>query len=250
VGLCTGLLAASAVASARSLSELIPVAVEAVRISFRTGTCVGAAATALGSGQESWSTILAGTSEQAATAALKEFHQTAIVSISKQAYVSAVSGMAVTISGPPSTLELLFRNIETLGKKHRISIPVYAPYHAEHMYSSNDIACIIDENSRNLLRGVRPSILIHSASTGKCQTATNGLDLFAEARTLGLSAGRMRITNYIKQRRRLLHNSVWCYQCDKQPSLSPESRRADSDFCERLYIMGVPTIGRFWKNIK
>ena len=77
LGLCTGLLAAAAVASARSLTDLIPLAVEAVRIAFRTGAHVSTASDALGQKsqvRESWSTIVPGVTENAAQAAIDEFH--------------------------------------------------------------------------------------------------------------------------------------------------------------------------------
>lgn len=75
-GLCTGLIAASAVASADSLTALLPLAVEAVRIAFRTGTHVGQVAQQLECerGQNSWSTIVAADAE-AAEAALFVFHE-------------------------------------------------------------------------------------------------------------------------------------------------------------------------------
>ena len=75
-GLCTGLIAASAVASADSLTALIPLAVEAVRVAFRTGAHVGRVAQQLecGTGQNSWSTIVAADAK-AVEAALSEFHE-------------------------------------------------------------------------------------------------------------------------------------------------------------------------------
>ena len=78
LGLCTGLLAAAAVASARSLTDLIPLAVEAVRVAFRTGAYVGAASDALdqkNQARESWSTIVPNVSESAARVAIDEFHK-------------------------------------------------------------------------------------------------------------------------------------------------------------------------------
>jgi Starter unit:ACP transacylase in aflatoxin biosynthesis len=78
LGLCTGLLAAAAVASARSLTDLIPLAVEAVRVAFRTGAQVSSTSDALGQkgqARESWSTIVPNTTENAAQAAIDEFHK-------------------------------------------------------------------------------------------------------------------------------------------------------------------------------
>ena len=75
VGLCTGLLSASAVAASSSLAELIPRAVETVRLAFRTGSCVARLADRFGGnvGRESWSTIVV-SDEAAALRALEKFH--------------------------------------------------------------------------------------------------------------------------------------------------------------------------------
>lgn len=76
VGLCTGLIAASAVASADSLTALVPLAVEAVRVAFRTGAHVGRVAQQVEceTGRKSWSTIVAA-DVKAVEAALSEFHE-------------------------------------------------------------------------------------------------------------------------------------------------------------------------------
>ncbi|KAF2177410.1 polyketide synthase-like protein [Zopfia rhizophila CBS 207.26] len=180
LGLCTGLLAASVVASSRTLGELLPLAVEAVRIAFRAGTCVGAAKDALeqaANAKESWSTIITGTSENAARSAISEFHDERRISVSAQAYVSAVSVMAITVSGPPSTTKRLFTEAEAFTNNTRVSIPVFAPYHAPHIYTQSDIDRILAGEAGELLKKSRPLSLIHSASNGKCHTATNTLDL-------------------------------------------------------------------------
>ncbi|KAF2661649.1 polyketide synthase PksA [Lophiostoma macrostomum CBS 122681] len=184
LGLCTGLLAASVVASARTLDELLPLAIEAVRLSFRAGTCVGSAKDALeqaSNAKESWSTIVTGISESAANAALKAFHEERHISSSAQAYVSAVSVMAITVSGPPSTTKRLFEESDAFRNNTRVPIPVFAPYHAPHIYTEADVERIIDSSAAELLRQHRPSALVHSASNGKCHTATNSLELVKSA---------------------------------------------------------------------
>ncbi|OAL46128.1 ketoacyl-synt-domain-containing protein [Pyrenochaeta sp. DS3sAY3a] len=180
VGLCTGLIAGAVVASARSLSELLPLATEAVRIAFRAGNCVGAAKDALeqaSNAKESWSTIVTSISENAAKSALAEFHDQRRIPASAQAYVSAVSVMALTISGPPSTTKRLFSEVELFKNNTRVPIPVFAPYHASHIFSQNDIDRILDKDAIRHLQQFRPLALVHSATSGQCQTATSTLDL-------------------------------------------------------------------------
>lgn len=78
LGVCTGLLAASAVASSNSLTALIPLAVQAVCIAFRLGarvSRVGHQLEASGSEDQTWSTIVLGISSEAAELELKDFNQ-------------------------------------------------------------------------------------------------------------------------------------------------------------------------------
>ncbi|KAF2758172.1 ketoacyl-synt-domain-containing protein [Pseudovirgaria hyperparasitica] len=186
LGLCTGLFAAVAVASAPALSDLLPLAVEAVRIAFRTGTCVSTVKNALEQNsetRESWSTIVAGISESNARKAISDFHGRNSVSASNQAYISAVSTMAMTISGPPSIRKRLFEESEAFSKTNRVNIPVYAPYHASHLYSSTDVLKILDCPGRQTLQKSRPHSLFHSAATGICHSTSNTMELMEIALT-------------------------------------------------------------------
>ena len=84
LGLCTGLLAASAVASVDSLIALLPVAIEMVRVAFRTGAQVADVAERLqifSDTHESWSTVFATADVPSAEEALKSFHQEHVHSI-------------------------------------------------------------------------------------------------------------------------------------------------------------------------
>jgi iterative type I PKS product template protein len=175
------LLAASVVASARSLSELLPLATEAVRVAFRTGNSVGAAKDALENAtnsKESWSTIVTGISESDAKNALAAFHDDRLTPASARAYVSAVSVMALTISGPPATTKQLFQESESFKNNTRVPIPIFAPYHAPQIYSQADIDRILDKDAARHFQQFRPLALVHSATHGKCHTATSTLDLF------------------------------------------------------------------------
>lgn len=78
VGLCTGLLAAAAVALSPALPALVPLGVEIVLIAFRTGLCAGTAARSLELSQDraaSWSSIVTGTNDREAQATIDSFHK-------------------------------------------------------------------------------------------------------------------------------------------------------------------------------
>lgn len=179
LALCSGMLAASAVVSATNLTELVPLAVEFVRISFRVGALTNHRREALaqvGEDRSPWSTIVTGTTEQAAKDALSAFHEEQGIAQSSRAYISAVSVMAITISGPPATTKRFFES-SALSKNHRVQIPVYAPYHASHLYSEGDFEKILTGETAETLKKHQPSSLVHSASSGKSIVAENTLDL-------------------------------------------------------------------------
>lgn len=183
LGLCTGLLAAAAVASSKTLDELVFLGVEFVRLSFRSGAVVDAARSAMSGRNEQnapWSTIVTGTTEQAAKEALDAFHQEKGIPQSSHAYISAVSVMAITISGPPTTVQRFFNESPALAKNHRVPIPVYGPYHAEHLFGESDFAKILDGPVAEKLKQHQPVSMVHSAATGKPIVAENTLELAKE----------------------------------------------------------------------
>lgn len=51
----------------------------------------------------------------------------------RRAYISAESGSTATITGPPSTLSLLFSFSESLRTARKIKLPITAPFHAPHL---------------------------------------------------------------------------------------------------------------------
>ena len=180
LGLCTGLLAAAAVVSSKTVTELVLIGVEFVRLSFRSGAVVDAARNVLSQvGEENapWSTIVTGTTEQAAKEALAAFHKEKGIPQSSFAYISAVSVMAITVSGPPTTVKRFFEESPALAKNHRVPIPVYAPYHAEHLFGEADFAKILNGPVVETLKKFQPASLVHSAATGKAFAAENTLEL-------------------------------------------------------------------------
>jgi hypothetical protein len=80
LGLCTGALAAAAVSSSSSLSELLPIAVQTVLISFRLGLCALGMRDRLELSEkdrtEPWSVVISDLEPQNAAAAIKDFCRT------------------------------------------------------------------------------------------------------------------------------------------------------------------------------
>lgn len=78
LGICVGLIAASAIACADSLRALLPLAVEAIRVAFRVGAHVGNVSDRLETRHnalKSWSTMLSAENEKSVNAELERFHE-------------------------------------------------------------------------------------------------------------------------------------------------------------------------------
>lgn len=81
LGMCIGLLSASAIACSKSLVELIPLAVETVRIAFRLGSCVGYMAESLEptvDGQRSWTSLVTGVDSKTVISAVESFNNSEV----------------------------------------------------------------------------------------------------------------------------------------------------------------------------
>ncbi|KAI1089995.1 polyketide synthase [Rostrohypoxylon terebratum] len=169
-GLCTGLFAATAIASSPSLSALLPIAVQTVLMAFRTGSHVASLAERLSPStdkSESWTYVLPAAQEAEAKSLLAEFHKEEGISQAAHAYVSAVSANNIAISGPPATLRSLFS--KDLFESRPTAIPVYGPYHAPHLHGLVDIKQMLrldDEAVTIALAGSKPESAVMSCTTG------------------------------------------------------------------------------------
>ncbi|KAI1452580.1 polyketide synthase [Annulohypoxylon moriforme] len=142
LGLCTGALAAVTVSYSKSLSELIPRAVEAVTVAFGVGVCVSNMKMRLVSPEEmtsTWSMMVAGPS---ASQALRKFCEESTLPATAQPFISVYAPGGLAVSGPPSSLDKLVSSVHFQELRHKAKA-VYAPYHAPHLYSAADIEEIL-----------------------------------------------------------------------------------------------------------
>ncbi|KAK8115100.1 conidial yellow pigment biosynthesis polyketide synthase [Apiospora kogelbergensis] len=169
-GLCTGLFAASAIASSPSLSSLLPIAVQVVLMAYRVGSHVASLADRLSPStekSESWTYVVPGAKESTAKSILDDFHKSEGISQASHAYVSAVSASNIAVSGPPATLKSLFS--KDLFDSRPTAIPVYGPYHAAHLHASADLDEILrlnDDSVSAALAGSKPRSSVMSCVTG------------------------------------------------------------------------------------
>ena len=182
VGLCTGLITATAVACADSLTALLPLAIESVRIAFRAGAHVGKVAQQLEveSRSQSWSTIVA-SDEKSAQAALDSFHAEKKIAPANRLWVSASSATSVTISGPPSIKSRCWESSEFFRSKKSAPVPVYAPYHAAHLHSESDVQKILRPQTKDVFGGQSIKFSVCSSVSGTPIQAKNGMELLEEA---------------------------------------------------------------------
>ncbi|KAH3999788.1 hypothetical protein HBI38_092630 [Parastagonospora nodorum] len=152
MGLCSGSLTAAAVSCCRSATELLPVAVEVTGLSFRLGLLASETGDLFlckpAVGDRSWAMTMPASlsdliDEYIRTVASKDIVKASIP------YVAVKSPKAVTICGPPHVLAQM-ANSEEFATMTTTSLPIYAPYHAEHVYNSCSIT--------KLLRGMRLNV--------------------------------------------------------------------------------------------
>lgn len=79
-------------------------------------------------------------------------------------FVSAHALNGITISGPPSSLAKLTASEEFKNVKYK-DIPIFAPYHAKHLFSKEDVREILEKFSDSELTG-SPKIPVLSPSSG------------------------------------------------------------------------------------
>ena|SRR5438034_6025551 len=75
LGLCTGAFAAAAISTCKSLSELLSVAVQTVRVAFRFGLCTSDVRDRIEQTDGSWSIVVRDFMPDAASGVLDEFSQ-------------------------------------------------------------------------------------------------------------------------------------------------------------------------------
>ncbi|SPJ88310.1 probable polyketide synthase that catalyse the condensation of one acetyl-CoA and six malonyl-CoA resultin [Fusarium torulosum] len=148
IGLCVGSLAAAAVSCSRSLSELVSASVDAVRVALHVGLRVLRTASLFNTSDTpsaTWSVIVPDVvlPRSSAQDRLDSFITESGLDRSSVPYISSVAHHNMTISGPPCVLEQFVRTIVS-SSKDALPVPIYAPYHASHLYSQDDVDEVLE----------------------------------------------------------------------------------------------------------
>lgn len=80
--------------------------------------------------------------------------------------MSAVTLANVTISGPSRVLQQLLES-EHFRDSKPIKLPIYAPYHAPHIYGPSDVEAILRQSDRAILDSYTSKFPMVSSATGK-----------------------------------------------------------------------------------
>lgn len=80
-------------------------------------------------------------------------------------YISAISSHSVTISGPPHIIEA-FQHSSVLKGRKSLFLPIYAPYHAFHLYTERDVTTILGSSARSISLSRLPQKPIISNASG------------------------------------------------------------------------------------
>ncbi|KAK2014996.1 beta-ketoacyl synthase domain-containing protein [Colletotrichum eremochloae] len=142
LGICTGALSAAAVSCSISPLDLISTGIIAVKTAFRIGLQVSDAAgrfTTSDDQHQNWSLIVCG---MGAAEIINEFCDKTVLPAASRPYISAHMERSITLSGPPLVLKQFINYASSSGLRFA-PIPVYAPFHAPHLYSSTDVVEIV-----------------------------------------------------------------------------------------------------------
>jgi hypothetical protein len=184
VGLCTGLLSASAVSCCQSVTDLVPLAAHTVLVAFRAGLCVSEVRDRIEAQPEgapaAWSVLVPGLDGDAAGFILKRYAQDNGLPVTATPYISTFASTGLTLSGPPSALRDLLSS-GYLPSNRSLSIAIHAPYHAPHLYQSTDIDRILEQTWESEFQSHRRQFKVVSSVNGESIPASTYGELITEA---------------------------------------------------------------------
>ncbi|KAL9094495.1 MAG: hypothetical protein Q9165_003345 [Trypethelium subeluteriae] len=166
LGLCTGSFAVAAISTSQTTAELVPAGVEAVIYAFRTALYSFKLQQDLerstSGTSQSWSALVS-LSEQHAADLIERGVTEKDMPRRHRPFISAVSPSNVTISGPPDSLEDLLSSAKT--KAHYLP-PIETPFHAPHLYGSEDVDEVFGDLVNPTVESYRLQIPVLSPASG------------------------------------------------------------------------------------
>ncbi|KAL8787343.1 MAG: hypothetical protein Q9195_007802 [Heterodermia aff. obscurata] len=191
IGSCVGEISAAAVSLAHSLTELLPLAIAAVKVTIRLAAVaykVSKEVEQPSSGRQCWSITINKSSHVIDQGTLDRVHTELGIPGRNRTYFSAFGHRTMTLSGPPTSLKQVIKKLDSNNPKRKLyEIPISAAYHAPHLYSSQDISAILGPTSVGGIYGFhdwpeqRRAYI--SCSNGSFVAASSGAAIFEQALT-------------------------------------------------------------------
>lgn len=186
-GLGTGLLATAAVSLSPALADIPLAGAEVVRIAFRLGVVVADVSQNLQprpltdtSPPETWAHVVPDVAADDVQKELDAIHTREKTPEASKIFISAHSRTSVTISGPPSRLQGMFRLSEYFRDRKTVALPVFGGLcHAGHIYNQSHVSSIVQGSLLDFSQaGLSARIPVFSTSTGKPFPAKTAGGLF------------------------------------------------------------------------
>ncbi|KAM0813241.1 putative Polyketide synthase [Seiridium cardinale] len=150
LGVCTGSLAAAAISSSSSLSDLLPLAVQTVLVAFRLGLRALELRDRLELSVEHrdqpWSAVVAGLAPKVAAEAIREFCAENVLPRTNQPWITGASTKTTTLSGSPRILAKLLAT-PLLASLKSTSIPISVPSHNDQLFTPQDVDAILESTA-------------------------------------------------------------------------------------------------------
>ncbi|KAM3419059.1 hypothetical protein BST61_g5014 [Cercospora zeina] len=149
-GVCTGLLSAVAVGCASSVTALVPLALHTVAVAVRLGArawemgrCLADVRRDAQSRYASWTAAVGGVSPQDLRERIAGYAKEQALSPISVPFVSArVGPSSGSVSAPPAILDGFLSTLP--GPLTGTRLPITAPYHASHLFTSDDVQHVTD----------------------------------------------------------------------------------------------------------
>lgn len=175
LGICGGALAAAAISCSRSVSELLPVAVQTVLIAFRLGICIterrDQLEAAVSERSRPWSVTIP-LNHQDATTAIQVLSTSLALPPPKRPWITISSNSNTTISGAPWVLEKLLQVPQVDGLRTK-SIPIYIPAHNPDLFTLEDVQQILSPLIGSACMTTPSTIPFISSASGQLTPAEN-----------------------------------------------------------------------------
>ncbi|KAK0718470.1 polyketide synthase [Lasiosphaeria miniovina] len=171
IGPCTGGFAAAAISSARTLPELIPIAVGAVLAAFRTALRSWTVASEISPSHkllltQSWSATVSPKGSDDPGLVEKLLNETRASEVHSRLYISATTpSHLTTLSGPPSVLHSFVT--KTSDRLRSRFLDIQSPFHASHTFDDSDVEDIVGQISSDIAELSGAVIPLISSSRGE-----------------------------------------------------------------------------------